>query len=184
MELSEILAALLEKNRFFYRRYCLKYIKKPDLVDDCLQSGFEKFLSCRRQFNSLQEAEKYLCRLLSNHFIDYLRRSMHRPLHLTAVTEKWDSTTPEELPEQQLASKQREIFRRQAVARICRGLEELPPHQREIVHLLFLREPPLSCREISRKKKIPITTVYSRFRSALRSLGSLCGDLAREWEKY
>jgi len=184
VELSDLLAALLEKNRFFYRRYCLKYIKKPDLVDDCLQSGYEKFLCCRRQFDTLQEAEKYLCRLLSNHFIDYLRRSMHHHARPVAVTERWDSTTAEALPEQQLASKQRERFRRQAVARICRGLEELPPHQREIVHLLFLREPPLSCREISRKKKIPITTVYSRFRSAIKSLGSLCDDLAREWEKY
>jgi RNA polymerase sigma factor (sigma-70 family) len=184
LELADILAELLEKNRFFYRRYCLKYIKKPDLVDDCLQSGFEKFLSCGRRFDSLQEAEKYLCRLLSNHFIDYLRRAGRRPIGLAAVTDTWDSAAPETLPEQRLASKQRAVFLRQAVERLSQGLEELPPHQREIVHLLFLREPPLSCREISLRKKIPITTVYSRFRSALRTLGGLCGDLAREWEKY
>ena len=60
MELSEILNERIDKNHTLYNRYCLKYIRRPEWVEECLQEGFEKFLNCGRSFGSFKEAEKYL----------------------------------------------------------------------------------------------------------------------------
>jgi len=185
LELTEILERLFEKNRTFYHRFCLKYIKDPAKMEDCLQDGFEKFLQCGQTFNDLIEAEKYLCRLLNNHFIDSLRKSSTTKATRNVSIQRPELFANSEIgPEGRVQEIQRNTFHREAIRLICLNLEKLPPHQREIIDLFFLKDPPMSCKEISRQKKIPITTVYSRSRAALNNLWSICGDLLEEWKKY
>jgi len=58
-------------------------------------------------------------------------------------------------------------------------VSHLAPLHRQVIELLVLREPPLKLREVAAIQKAPVSTVYSRLQSALRSLAR---DLAKELE--
>jgi RNA polymerase sigma factor (sigma-70 family) len=185
LELREILDDLIRLNGTFYRHLCAKYVPACGRVEECLQDGFRKFLESGRSFDDLKEAEKFLCRLLINHFIDVYREDVTR--------RKRQSTFPDNPavipsgrtgPEERLLERQQEGFRRRVVGELCRRLERLPARQRELLYLTFLKEPPMSLREISEMKRIPLTTVHSRLRGAMSVLRTRSADLLQEWENY
>jgi RNA polymerase sigma factor (sigma-70 family) len=185
LELREALEDLIRLNGRFYRNLCAKYVPACGRIEECLQDGFRKFLESGRSFDDLKEAEKFLCRLLINHFIDVYREEV--------VRRKRQSAFPDDPavlhsgrrgPEERLLERQQEGFRRRVLGELCQRLEGLPTRQRELLYLAFLKEPPLSLREISEMKRIPLTTVHSRLRGAMRVLRDRSADLLREWENY
>jgi len=168
LDTGEYLAALTAKN---YERLCLKYIQDPARVGDCLHDGFVKFLESGHAFADLEEAERYLCRLLINHFIDHLRFARTRPDLPPRQADAHDRhAAPETGPEQELMLQQDEATRRRLADQIRRKIEGLPSLHRELISLVFLRDPPLTLREISHRKKIPISTLHSRVRQAVQAL--------------
>lgn len=182
---SEILDILLPRNDLFHRNLCRKYIRDEAEVDDCLHEGYRKFLECGRQFGTQDEGEKFLCRLLVNHFIDWLRRmGTSEKRFLPLLEDRVRLSQPGAEPETAAIARQKAGFHHQAISEVCRKVENLPGYQREIIFLLFLREPPMSLREICAVKKIPFSTLQSRVRSAMGRLRGLNQDLLREVDKY
>jgi RNA polymerase sigma factor (sigma-70 family) len=185
VELQAILDALILKNRVFYANLCAKYIPAHPRAEECLQDGYRKFLECGRVFPDLQEAEKFLCRLLINHFIDVYREEVTRRKHETDLSpDSGRVASTRAGPEGWLLARQQGGFRRRVAAELCRRLERLPAHHREMLYLTFLKEPPMSLREISEMKRVPLTTVHSRLQGAVRVLRQHSSDLLQEWEQY
>ena len=185
MDLHETLQTLIRKNQAFYRNLCAKYVTSPVRVEECLQDGYGKFLACGRTFDSLEDAEPFLCRLLVNHFIDAYREEVVRRKHEQALPEDPSVlASGRENPEGVILARQRAGFRQRVIGEICRQIEHLPARQRELVHLAFLKEPPLTLREISEQKRIPLTTLHSRLRGAVKTLRGRSADLLQEWENY
>lgn len=185
MELREALDDLIRLNGPFYRNLCAKYVPSCGRVEECLQDGFRKFLESGRSFEDLKEAEKFLCRLLINHFIDVYREEVVRRKRQSAFPDNPGVIHCSRIgPEERLLERQQEGFRRRVTGELCRRLEGLPAHQRELLYLTFLKEPPMSLREISEMKRIPLTTVHSRLRGAMGVLRERSADLLREWENY
>lgn len=179
MDTGEYLAALTAKNKTFYEKLCLKYVQDPGRVGDLLHDGFVKFLESGRAFTDLQEAERYLCRLLINHFIDHLRFARTRPETLQGEPSDHDRRGAlESGPEQEFLLRQDEQARQGLIARVRGKIESLPVLHRELIEMAFLRDPPLTLREISAMKRIPISTLHSRVRQAVEALREALGPSA------
>ncbi len=183
LEARAALEILIVKNRVFFARLARKYLQDASLAEDCLQDGYRKFLESNRTFTDEQEAEKYLCRVLINHFIDEIRRRRTQVQSTCAFdAERHDHAAPGAGPEIRVIVRQKAELRQSLAGRISRRLDRLPPFQRELVYLMLLREPPLSLRQVSQLKKIPISTLHSRFRNAIDRLRELCRELGEEWK--
>ncbi len=185
MDAAAALDELARKNGPFYRRLAHKYLRDSFLVEDAVQEGFTKFLHCGREFDGLVDAEKFLCRLLINHFLDRLRRRSRTPARMIMAVANPDGlgqAGADSGPEEWIQDRERREIRTTVARELSDRLTGLPSYQREIIHLLFFREPPLTYRQISEMKKIPLTTVYSRARSALDSLRSESWDLLSQLE--
>ena len=134
VDLHETLQTLIRKNQSFYRNLCAKYVTSPARVEECLQDGYGKFLACGRSFDSLEDAEPFLCRLLVNHFIDAYREEIVRRKHEQAMPENPAViASRRENPEGVILERQRAGVRQRIITEICRRLERLPAHQRELV---------------------------------------------------
>lgn len=184
MQAGQLVEDLLKRNAIFYRRLCVKFIDEHSRVEDCLQEGIRKFLECGREFSSEAEGEKYLCALLKNHFIDELRvLNRQRRIEIPESVEHEFFVDPDPLAEQQLENGQRQARHDAVMNRVWRKLELLPPYQRELIHLLFLKEPPVSIQEISRLKRIPVSTLRSRLKAAMGGLRCVCREFSTEKKK-
>ncbi|MBP7867087.1 MAG: sigma-70 family RNA polymerase sigma factor [Acidobacteria bacterium] len=180
-----VLEHLVQANGAFYLRLALKYLKDPDRAVDCLQEGYQKFLDQPGAPEGPTEAGRFLVRLLINHFIDCLRRGITARKHEGGGSDDIDGYADQcaDGPETRFMERQREAFKTWAISRLVERLDKLSPPQRQLLQLVFFRKPPLTLVEISRQKNIPMSTVHSRLRGALRALRGICGDLAREWKK-
>jgi len=183
LEARAALEILVAKHRVFFARLARKYLQDSTLAEDCLQDGFRKFLESNRAFADEREAEKYLCRVLINHFIDELRRRRTQVRSTCAFdAEQHDHTAPGAGPEIRVIARQTAELKQNLAGRLSRRLDRLPAFQRELIYLMLLREPPLSLRQVSQLKKIPISTLHSRFRNAIDRLRELCRELGEEWK--
>jgi RNA polymerase sigma factor (sigma-70 family) len=179
-----VLETLIAKNRAFFVRLGLKYLQDAALVEDCLQEGYRRFLESPRTFADADEAERYLIRVLVNRFIDeYRRRRSYVQSTCPFDEDRHDGAAGGGGPEIRVIARQQVEKRGSLAARLARQLERLPPLQRELVYLVLLREPPMSLRQVSQLKKIPISTLHSRYRGALDRLRELCRELGEEWKK-
>lgn len=185
MDLQSALQVLTEKNGYVFRRLCLKYVKDPGAVDDCLQEGYRKFLECGRVFAEVGDAEKFLFRLLVNHFIDFLRLrnvSVKRMAAFPAGEHQIEGSLSG--PEDELRQAQSSEGKKKILREVAARVERLPPYQRELVDLMFFREPPMTLREVSKVKNVSFSTLYARLQAAIRSLTRMAADLRADYDPY
>ncbi len=142
-----------ELTRLYYDdilRYCLFHVPDRSLAQDAVQ---ETFLKVFRHFDSYRHRgyfRAFLYQVAANVCVDIYRRRNWEPV-------------PEQVPFEEKGlqeSEDREDFRR---------LVELVPEElREIIILRFSQE--LKLGEIAKVTKLPMRTVQSRLRKALRIL--------------
>ena len=152
----------------------LRMTGNPQDAEDMAQEAFLKAYRSLPDFRGESKFSVWLYRIVSNVCLDHLRRQGRRPASsLTqedgdGEEQQWDvpdeSQSPERLLEQKLT--------REAVQR---GLEQLPPDQRQILLLREIRG--MSYEEIGETLGLEPGTVKSRI---FRARKKLCAYLLRD----
>ena len=147
-------SASLDKLVSFYYpdifRYCLWHTPNRQTAEDATQDTFLKAIRHLDAYVHRGKFRAYLYKIASNVCIDYSRKK-----------------TMEQLSDD-LQEYDRHLEQIETDANFVWLLRELPNEQREVVLLRFVHE--LKIREIAEVIDIPMRTVQSRLRSALKQL--------------
>ncbi len=150
--------ALDELVEFFYPeilRYCLWHAPNPALAEDAAQETFYKAIRYFDRYSHKGRFKAFLYQIAANTCMDMRRKKYLRDVSFEDL--------PGELSDEGAALEQlqSDIFLRQLV-------RQLPEDTRELVLLRYGQE--LTLREISQVTGIPLRTVQSKLRSALKKL--------------
>ncbi len=176
-ELSEVSRAAIKKawaNRFYrWRAYALSLTGSQTDAEEVVQEAITRTMNAAPHLATEQDAYHYvIAAIRSSAYQMFARRGRRRKLSEEAAGEQLASDAlhralrVEELEQ-----------RRDMTSAALEVLRNLAPSHQEVIELLVLREPPLKLREVAAIQNAPVSTVYSRLQSALRSLAR---DLAKE----
>ncbi len=131
-------------------RYCLWHTPNRQIAEDATQDTFLKTIRHLNAYVHRGKFRAYLYKIAANVCIDYSRKK-----------------TIEQLPDD-LQEYDSHLEQIESKANFVWLLRDLPDEQREVVLLRFVHE--LKIREISEVIGIPMRTVQSRLRSALKRI--------------
>lgn len=143
-----------EVYRFLYRR-----MGNKAAAEDVTQDTFIKFIKNLPYYKEKNKLKSFLFTIAINTSNDFFRRHKQETslLSLDNVSEE----TTEEVTEDEILQKEEAVIVRQAVL-------SLPDIQRDVIILRFYHD--LKIKEIASVLKIPIPTVKTRLRRALKAL--------------
>lgn len=145
------------------RRYALSLTRRVDQADDLVQQTVERAIANAASFDPAQKLEPWLFRILRNAFIDQTRRQR------SAGTQVDVHDIPEALPTDPGPALEARLMLRSVEA----ALTDLPPEQREVLHLVCVEE--MSYAETARILDIAQGTVMSRLSRARLALAEKLG---------
>ncbi|MDO4281783.1 MAG: sigma-70 family RNA polymerase sigma factor [Peptococcaceae bacterium] len=143
--------ALVERYYAEILRYCLWHVPSRDVAEDAAQETFLKFLRYVERYEHRGKCRAFLYQIARTTCVDFYRRAPELPLE----------NQPELADDGGMAEAQSAMFLRALVTR-------LPEGQREIVLLRFGQS--LTLREIAAVTDLPLRTVQSRLRAAMKRL--------------
>lgn len=146
-------------------RYCLWHTPDRSLAEDAAQETFLKALRYFDRYTHRGKFKSFLYRIAANTCIDMQRKYGHPDISLE------ESAAGLCYFEPAFEAVRSDMVLRQLVA-------GLPENQREIVLLRFGQD--LTLRETAAVLKLPLRTVQSRLRSALKKLKEKTGPAATE----
>lgn len=146
--------AFVERHYADILRYCLWHVPSPALAEDAAQETFLKFLRHLGRYQHRGRCRTFLFQIARHTCID-----MARQRH-------WQDAPLEAAPEP--AANDAALAEWQAAWQLRQMVAALPEPQREIVLLRFGQE--LTLREIAAVTELPLRTVQSRLRAALKVL--------------
>ncbi len=132
-------------------RYCLWHAPNKDLAEDAAQETFLKVIRFFDRYTHKGKFKPFLYRIAANTCVDLWRKERDQDIPLEEMTSEPAYEDPE------LAAME--------LRQLVRGL---PEELQEIVLLRFGQD--LTLREISQVVDLPLRTVQSRLRSALKQL--------------
>lgn len=147
-------------------------------AEDAVQEAISKVLTGPGTLADEDSAGRYLTRSVSHCAIDRVRARSR----LTSFSEPDDSGPGRRLapvaPDQEarMIDDETARLRRHQMDNMVEALKRLPRHQREVIELLVLRQPPMKLREASELTKTPISTLHSRLKSALETLRKIMSE--------
>lgn len=136
-------------------RYCLWHAPNRSLAEDAAQETFLKVIRYFDQYTHKGKFKPFLYRIAANTCIDMRRKHLSPDLSLEDLTAEFAYSEPG------FENLQSDMAFRQLVM-------ELPDDLQEIVLLRFGQD--LTLREIAQVVHLPLRTVQSRLRSALKKL--------------
>lgn len=142
-------------------RYCLWHAPNRTLAEDAVQETFLKVIRYFDRYTHKGSFKPFLYRVAANTCIDLQRKNRQSELSLEDV--KIDPAYTEPAFE----AIRSDMTVRQLV-------DKLPEHQREIVLLRFGQD--LTLREIAKITGVPLRTVQTRLRAALKKLRAETGQ--------
>lgn len=145
------------------RRYAISLTRAPDQAEDLVQQTVERALSRADSFDPSQRLEPWLFRILRNAFIDQYRRQRSAGPQIDI------HDAPDVLSTDPAAQIEARLMLRDVQA----AMGELPPEQREVLHLTCIEE--LTYAETARVLDIPQGTVMSRLSRARIALAEKLG---------
>ncbi len=154
------LGALYDRLAPSLYRYALMILADPAGAEDAVQQVFAAVV--RRGVGDLDSAEGYLRRAIRNECYDTLRSRRRRPEAANSDTLLEAVTAAEDRPDDRMA--------------LTRALQQLPPDQREVVHLKVFEG--CTFQEIGVLLDESMNTIASRYRYAMEKLRAVLGD---EW---
>lgn len=156
LEAGDAAAAEVFVERYYadILRYCLWHVPSPALAEDAAQETFLKFLRYLGRYQHRGRCRAFLYQIARHTCID-----MARQRH-------WQEAPLEAAPE--LAASDSALAEWQATWQLRQMVAALPEAQREIVLLRFGQD--LTLREIAAITNLPLRTVQSRLRAALKVL--------------
>ena len=135
-------------------RYCLWHVPRREEAEDAVQETFLKALRYYDRYVHRGSCRAFLYRIAANTCIDIQRRSAAAAASIEALDELPEECAPLERAQEDWSFRQR--------------IRLLKPEQQELVLLRFGQE--LSLREIAAATGLPLRTVQSRLRAALKQL--------------
>ncbi len=135
-------------------RYCRWHVPNPSLAEDAAQETFLKAIRFFDRYTHRGKFRPFLYRIAANTCIDLARRQT-------------GEVSLEELTAES-ASQGRELEAVQGELALQQMVRALPKEQREVVLLRFSQD--LTLREIAGVLDLPLRTVQSRLRAALKKL--------------
>lgn len=142
-------------------RYCLWHTPNRSLAEDAAQETFLKVIRYFDRYAHRGKFKPFLYRIAANTCIDLQRKNRHTELSLEEVNVDPAYTEPA------FETIHSDMMLRQFV-------NSLPQHQREIVLLRFGQD--LTLREIAETVDLPLRTVQTRLRSAVKKLKAEIGS--------
>jgi len=177
------LDALLRRHHDTLYALCRRMTRNDADAQDATQDAMIAIVRGLDRFDGRAAFTTWAYRITANACIDELRRRRTQVRSTCAFdAEQHDHTAPGAGPEIRVIARQTAELKQNLAGRLSRRLDRLPAFQRELIYLMLLREPPLSLRQVSQLKKIPISTLHSRFRNAIDRLRELCRELGEEWK--
>lgn len=138
-------------------RYCLWHAPSRDLAEDAAQETFLKAIRYYDRYVHKGKCKAFLYRIAANTCVDMRRKAGSGELSIEDILT--------ELPSEEPA-----FDRIHSDLNFRQQIRSLPPEQQEILLLRFGQE--LTLRQISQVTRVPLRTVQSRLRVALKKLKS------------
>jgi RNA polymerase sigma-70 factor (ECF subfamily) len=162
---SEAMAALYQRHGGLVYRFTLQMTRNDAIAEEITQEVFLALLTQIDRFDAARgKLSTWLCGIARRQLWKYLKRSD------AAALLDVDDASPEEL--QCPSDGPGEILlRREAVAAVRAGMDELPPALREVVILCALEE--MSYEQAAHVLAVPVGTVRSRLHRAKARLAGL-----------
>lgn len=135
-------------------RYCLWHVPRREEAEDAVQETFLKAIRYYDRYVHRGSCRAFLYRIAANTCIDMQRRSAAAAASIEALDELPEECSPLEQVQEDWSFRQR--------------IRSLKPEQQELVLLRFGQQ--LSLREIAAATGLPLRTVQSRLRAALKQL--------------
>lgn len=145
------------------RRFGLSLCRRPDMADDLVQITVERAIANSAGFDGGERLAPWLFRIMRNAWIDQTRRQK------TQGTQVDVHEIPEALPTDPGPALEARLMLKAVEA----AMRDLPPEQREILHLVCIEE--LSYAETAATLGIPMGTVMSRLARARLALSVRLG---------
>lgn len=137
-------------------RYCHFHIRDRSLAEDAVQETFLKVIRFRHRYVSGRGKFKpFLYQIAANTCIDLLRKTRPKDISLEQLTKEFAC------PERGYEEARSNLTLRQLTA-------DLPDELRELILLRYGQD--LTMREIAQVVDLPLRTVQSRLRAALKKL--------------
>ena len=140
------------------RSFLLGVLRDPDLTAEALQATFVKVLEHSHQARP-ESFKGWLFKVALNEALG-LKRRQKRDAKLKDKP-VWKPIETDDRPDET-------ILHRETLDRVRQNLKTLPPEQYEVVHLRIFED--LKFAEIAEKLKLPLGTVLTRMRLALKTL--------------
>jgi RNA polymerase sigma-70 factor (ECF subfamily) len=173
---SEAMAALYRIHGGLVYRFTLQMSRNEAIAEEITQEVFLALLTQIDRFDAARGTlSTWLCGIARRQLWKYLERSDPEALldvdDASAAELQCPSDGPAEI-----------LLRREAVAAVRAGMDELPPALREVVILCALEE--MSYEQASQVLTVPVGTVRSRLhRAKARLAGLLRGEMANTERK-
>lgn len=136
-------------------RYCLWHVPNRSLAEDAAQETFLKFIRYLDRYTHKGSLKPFLYQIAANTCTDIWRKNRHFDMSLEEIT-----ADP--------AYTESGFENVQSDMEFCQLINRLPENLQEIVLLRFGQD--LTIREIAEVLNVPLRTVQSRLRSALKRI--------------
>lgn len=136
--------------------HVLKMVKDKEQVRDIVQEAFIKAFDNLESYNTNYAFSTWLYRITTNHAIDYLRKKKLKTTSINEPVKTKDGEMNMQLEDEQASSDQK-IIRKQRSDIIHEAIEDLPEKYRVVIKLRHFEE--LSYDEISERLDLPLGTV-------------------------
>lgn len=175
---ADLVAAAVERNRDIWVRMALRITSDLYDAEDAVQEAISKVLTGPGTLVDEDSAGRYLTRTVNHCAIDRVRA---RKRAVSFVEGDEAGPGPRLAPvepdqEERMLTAEAARFQRRQQERMLAELRRLPAHQREVIELLVLRQPPMKLREASEITGAPISTLHSRLQAALETLRKILSE--------
>ena len=150
---------LLNRHKRLAYKLALGIVKDPAEADDLVQESFIKAFRSLSRYNSKYAFTTWLCKIVSNHCLDYLRRRKIRAFSLDEPIADQDGYIKREIPDWTL-NPEWQFVRKQRMISIEQAIDSLPPRYKRVIVLRHKED--RSYEEISTMLRIPLGTVKAQ----------------------
>jgi len=152
-------AELLNRHKRLAYQLALGIVKDPTEADDLVQESFIKAFRSLSRYNPKYAFTTWLCKIVSNHCLDHLRRRKIRAFSLDEPIAGPNGAIKREIPDWTL-NPEWLFARKQRMISIDQAIDSLPPRYRKVIVLRHKED--RSYEEISKILGIPLGTVKAQ----------------------
>jgi RNA polymerase sigma-70 factor (ECF subfamily) len=150
---------LLNRHKRLAYQLALGIVKNPTEADDLVQESFIKAFASLARYNPQYAFTTWLCKIVSNHCLDHLRRKKIRACSLDEPLPGRSGGIKREIPDW---SRNPEwlLVRKQRTLSIDQAIDSLPPRYKKVIVLRHKED--RSYEEIAEILNIPLGTVKAQ----------------------